>query len=138
MTATQQRLAGQGEKLIAAEERVREMERRAALDAERLEELERAPAAPDDRSDARAPRARSTSLGETEDAAPAEDRRLSTPFLKEMSMDAQKTISRMMGVTQLLKHKPGAKEQTQLVQQLTAHARRLDNTMRDLSTSTPS
>lgn len=48
-------------------------------------------------------------------------------------MDAQKTISRMIGVTQLLKHKPGAKEQGQLVQQLTAHARRLDNTIRDLS-----
>ena len=40
-------------------------------------------------------------------------------------MDAQKTISRMMGVTQLLKHKHGAKDQAQL-QQLTAHARRLD------------
>jgi signal transduction histidine kinase len=50
-----------------------------------------------------------------------------------MSMDAQKTISRLMGVVQLLKHKQGAKEQTQLVQQLTAHTRRLDNTIRDLS-----
>jgi hypothetical protein len=50
-----------------------------------------------------------------------------------MSMDAQKTISRIMGVAQLLKHKPGAKEQAQLVQQLTANARRLDNTVRDLS-----
>jgi signal transduction histidine kinase len=36
-------------------------------------------------------------------------------------------------VAQLLKHKPGAKEQAQLVQQLTANARRLDNTVRDLS-----
>lgn len=48
-------------------------------------------------------------------------------------MDAQKTISRMMGVAQLLKHKRGAKEQAQLVQQLTANGRRLDNTIRDLS-----
>ena len=39
----------------------------------------------------------------------------------------------MMGVTQLLKHKHGAKEQAQLLQQLTAHARRLDHTVRDLS-----
>jgi hypothetical protein len=70
---------------------------------------------------------------ETDAAVPADDRRMSTPFLKEMSMDAQKTISRMIGVAQLLKHKPGAKEQGQLVQQLTAHARRLDNTIRDLS-----
>ena len=35
-------------------------------------------------------------------------------------MDAQKTIPRIMGVAQLLKHKPGAKDQAQLVQQLTA------------------
>ena len=48
-------------------------------------------------------------------------------------MDAQKTISRMMGVAQLLKHKQGAKEQAQLVQQLTANGRRLGNTIRDLS-----
>jgi hypothetical protein len=50
-----------------------------------------------------------------------------------MSMDAQKTISRMMGVAQLLKHKQGAKEQAQLVQQLTANGRRLGDTIRDLS-----
>jgi len=40
LTATQERLAGQSEKLIAAEERVREMERQGTIDAERLEELE--------------------------------------------------------------------------------------------------
>ena len=133
LTATQQRLAGQSEKLIAAEERVREMERQAALDAERLEELQaklRQHQMTDQMRELQGPKHEPR---ETEDAAPAEDRRLSTPFLKEMSMDAQKTISRMIGVTQLLKHKPGAKEQTQLVQQLTAHARRLDNTIRDLS-----
>ena len=39
-------------------------------------------------------------------------------------MDAQKTVSRMIGVTQLLKHKRGGKEQAQLIQQLTAQARR--------------
>ena len=54
-----------------------------------------------------------------------EDRRGTTPFIKEMSMDAQKTVSRMIGVTQLLKHKRGGKEQAQLIQQLTAQARRL-------------
>lgn len=48
-------------------------------------------------------------------------------------MDAQKTVSRMIGVAQLLKHKRGGKEQAQLIQQLTAQARRLDNTIRDLS-----
>ena len=133
LTATQQRLAGQSEKLIAAEERVRELERQAALDGERLEELQaeiRQHQMADQMRELQAPKHEPR---ETDDAAPDEDRRLSTPFLKEMSMDAQKTISRMIGVTQLLKHKPGAKEQGQLVQQLTAHARRLDNTIRDLS-----
>jgi signal transduction histidine kinase len=133
LTATQQRLAGQSEKLMAAEERVREMERQAALDAERLEELQaklRQHQMADQMRELQSPKHEHR---ETDDAVPAEDRRLSTPFLKEMSMDAQKTISRMIGVTQLLKHKPGAKEQGQLVQQLTAHARRLDNTIRDLS-----
>ena len=133
LTATQQRLAGQSEKLIAAEERVREMERQAALDAERLEEVQaklRQHQMTDQMRELQGPKHEHR---ETDDAAPTEDRRLSTPFLKEMSMDAQKTISRMIGATQLLKHKPGAKEQAQLVQQLTAHARRLDNTIRDLS-----
>jgi hypothetical protein len=133
LTATQQRLAGQSEKLIAAEERVRELERQGALDGERLEELQaeiRQHQMADQMRELQGPKHEPR---ETDDAAPDEDRRLSTPFLKEMSMDAQKTISRMIGVTQLLKHKPGAKEQGQLVQQLTAHARRLDNTIRDLS-----
>jgi hypothetical protein len=133
LTATQQRLAGQSEKLIAAEERVRELERQAALDTERLEELQaklRQHQMADQMRELQGPKHEHR---ETDDAAPEEDRRSSTPFLKEMSMDAQKTISRMIGVTQLLKHKPGAKEQAQLVQQLTAHARRLDNTIRDLS-----
>jgi hypothetical protein len=73
---------------------------------------------------------------EQQDAAPVvpeEDLRSVAPFIKEMSMDAQKTISRMMGVAQLLKHKQGGKEQAQLVQQLTANGRRLGNTIRDLS-----
>jgi hypothetical protein len=38
-----------------------------------------------------------------------------------------------MGVVQLLKHKREAKDHGQLVQQLAANARRLDNTIRDLS-----
>jgi light-regulated signal transduction histidine kinase (bacteriophytochrome) len=70
----------------------------------------------------------------TVDAPVAGNGLASTPFIKEMSMDAQKTISRIMGVAQLLKHKRGdAKDHGQLVQQLTAHARRLDNTIHDLS-----
>jgi hypothetical protein len=132
LRATQERLAGQSEKLIAAEELARELERQVASDAERLEELEaqlRQHQMADQMRELHQPKP------ETREGDPAviEDRRGSTPFIREMSMDAQKTISRMMGVTQLLKHKRGAKEQAQLLQQLTAHARRLDHTVRDLS-----
>ena len=134
LTATQERLAGQTEKLIAAEERAREMERRGAMDAERLEELEaqlRQHQMADQMRELQP--AKHEQHHESDDAVPVEDRRAATPFLKEMAMDAQKTISRMMGVAQLLKHKQGAKEQAQLVQQLTANGRRLGNTIRDLS-----
>ena len=118
LTATQDRLAGQSEKLIAAEERIREMERQGAIDAERLEELDaklRQHQMADQMRELQGPKHEHR---DAEDVPAPDDRRTSTPFIKEMSMDAQKTISRIMGVAQLLKHKPGAKEQAQLVQQL--------------------
>jgi hypothetical protein len=133
LTATQERLAGQSEKLIAAEERLREMDRQATLDVERLEELEaqlRQHQMADQMRELQPPK---HDHHEADEAVPVEGLRAATPFIKEMSMDAQKTISRMMGVAQLLKHKQNAKEQAQLVQQLTANGRRLDNTIRDLS-----
>jgi signal transduction histidine kinase len=133
LAATQERLAGQTEKLIAAEERLREMERQGTLDTERLEELEaqlRQHQMTDQMREIQTPKHEQR---DGDNAGSVEDHRASTSFIKEMSMDAQKTISRMMGVAQLLKHKHGAKEQAQLVQQLTANGRRLDNTIRDLS-----
>ena len=133
LTATQERLAGQTEKLMAAEERLREADRQAAMDSERLEELEAQLRQHQMAEQMRELQPPKHEHHDADDAAPVEDRRASTAFLKEMSMDAQKTISRMMGVAQLLKHKRGAKEQAQLVQQLTANGRRLDNTIRDLS-----
>jgi signal transduction histidine kinase len=133
LTATQERLAGQTEKLMAAEERLREADRQAAMDAERLEEVEAQLRQHQMAEQMRELQPPKHEHHDADDSAPVEDRRASTAFLKEMSMDAQKTISRMMGVAQLLKHKRGAKEQAQLVQQLTANGRRLDNTIRDLS-----
>ena len=133
LTATQERLAGQTEKLIAAEERAREMERHRTIDAERVEELEaqlRQHQMADQMRELQPPK---NEHHETDVATPNEQLGSTSPFIKEMSMDAQKTISRMMGVAQLLKHKHGAKEQAQLVQQLTANGRRLGNTIRDLS-----
>ena len=132
LAATQERLAGQSEKLISAEEHGRELERQVALDAERVEQLEEQVR---QLKMAEQMRELQTPKHEARDAEGdvIEDRRGSTPFIKEMSMDAQKTVSRMIGVAQLLKHKRGGKEQAQLIQQLTAQARRLDNTIRDLS-----
>ena len=132
LKATQDRLAGQSEKLIASEELARELERQVAADAERLEELEaqlRQHQMADQMRELHTPKAETREV----EGGVFEDRRSSTPFVKEMSMDAQKTISRMMGVAQLLKHKQGGKEQAQLLQQLTAQARRLDHTVRDLA-----
>jgi signal transduction histidine kinase len=133
LTATQERLAGQSEKLMAAEERLRDADRQAAMDSERLEELEAQLRQHQMAEQMRELQPPKHEHHEADDAAPVEDRRAATPFLKEMAMDAQKTISRMMGVAQLLKHKHGTKEQAQLVQQLTANGRRLGNTIRDLS-----
>ncbi len=133
LTATQERLAGQSEKLIAAEERLREMDRQSAIDAERLEELEAQLRQHQMADQMRELQPAKHEHHEADVAVPVEGLHAATPFIKEMSMDAQKTISRMMGVAQLLKHKQGAKEQAQLVQQLTANGRRLGNTIRDLS-----
>ena len=133
LTATQERLAGQSEKLIAAEERLREMDRKTTTDAERLEELEAQLRQHQMADQMRELQPAKHEHHEPGDAVLVEGLSAATPFIKEMSMDAQKTISRMMGVAQLLKHKQNAKEQAQLVQQLTANGRRLGNTIRDLS-----
>jgi signal transduction histidine kinase len=133
LTATQERLAGQSEKLMTAEEHGRELERQVAIDAERIEVLEAELRQHQMADQMRELQAQKHDAREDDASSVIEDRRGSTPFIKEMSMDAQKTISRMIGVTQLLKHKHGGKEQAQLIQQLTAQARRLDATIRDLS-----
>ena len=109
------------------------MERQGTLDSERLEELEAQLRQHQMADQMRELQPQKHEHHEADDAVPVEGLRAATPFIKEMSMDAQKTISRMMGVAQLLKHKQGAKEQAQLVQQLTANGRRLGNTIRDLS-----
>ena len=136
LTATQERLAGQTEKLMAAEERVRELERQTELDVSRLEELEAKLRQHQMSDQIREIQGKHEHRDEPRtDAEPAAmDRQGATAFVKEMSIDAQKTVSRMLGIVQLLKHKrEAAKEHGQLVQQLTAYARRLDTTIRDLS-----
>jgi chromosome segregation ATPase len=137
LTATQERLAGQSEKLIAAEERVRELERQATIEVERVEELEaqlRQHQMAEQIREIQAPKHDVREPDAVEAESGAMDRSGASAFVKEMSIDAQKTISRMMGAVQLLKHKrETAKDHTQLVQQLTAHTRRLEHTVRDLA-----
>jgi signal transduction histidine kinase len=136
LTATQDRMAGQSDKLIAAEERVRELERQSTIDLERLEELEaqlRQHQMAEQIREIQGPKHEQRDPDHHELEPAGMDRSGASGFVKEMSIDAEKTISRIMGVVALLKHKREAKDHAQLVQQLTAHTRRLEHTIRDLS-----
>jgi len=53
--------------------------------------------------------------------------------MKELSLDAKKSVAKINGITQLLKHKKDQKDQAQLIKQLTGHARRLDNLVADIA-----
>jgi chromosome segregation ATPase len=139
LRVTQDRLAGQTEKLIGAEDRVKALETELATSRERLDVTEgelRAHQMSEALREMREQEA--TELGQREHAVPVaaravEDRRASSPFVDELSMDAKKTISRINGITQLLKHKREAKDQAQLIKELTSYAKRLDHTVSDLA-----
>jgi signal transduction histidine kinase len=62
-----------------------------------------------------------------------EDRRATSPFMKELSVEAKRSVAKINAVTQLLKHKKDGKDQAQLIKQLTSHARKLDHTVADLA-----
>ena len=140
LRVTQERLAGQTEKLIHAEERVHEMERDFAALSHRHEEIEaqlrqremsgaikQLGVAPEPA----APVGAIPEAGSHGDHAPA-DRRSPSPFVMELSMDAKKSLTRILGVTQVLKHKKEAKDQAALIKQLAAYTRQLDHTVSDL------
>ena len=135
---TQERLAGQTEKLIAAEERVHQLERDLSAKLERIDEVE------GELRQQQMAEAMRQIRGEHETApadgaiavaevAALEDRRATSPFVKELSLDAKKSLSRIMGLTQILKHKKDAKDQAQLIRQLTTYARRLDHVVSDMT-----
>ncbi len=141
LKVTQERLAGQTEKLIHAEDKVHELEREVASAADRLEEVEAelrqqhmAEAMRQLRGESHEQPAPTAEAPDEIDAdgMPAEDRRAASPFLKELSHDARKSLNQILGVTQILKHQKDAKEQAQLIKQLTSQARRLDHTISDL------
>ena len=140
LRVTQERLAGQTEKLIAAEERVHTLEREVAIGSSKLEETESelrqqqmAAAMRHLRGEDAEPDVAGATPASASVDGPIEDRRATTPFMQELSTDARKSLTRILGITQILKHKKDGKEQAQLVRQLTAHTRRLEHLVADLA-----
>ncbi|MEO8423690.1 MAG: hypothetical protein ABI595_07210 [Actinomycetota bacterium] len=138
LRASQERLASQTEKLIEVEERAHSAERQFADSVVRLEEVEaelrhlQMEKALHDLQSER-PAAETATVDTTIPNVPLEDRRSSTPFTKELALDAKKSLSHILGLTQIMKYKKESKDQAQLIKQLTAAARRLDHTVADLA-----
>jgi signal transduction histidine kinase len=139
LRVTQERLAGQTEKLIAAEDRVKALETDLGSARGRLEVVEgdlRMHQMSDALRETREPEGAEPTAEDAprpEGTAPAEDRRATSPFMKELSVDAKRSVAKINGITQLLKHKKDGKDQAQLIKQLTAYARKLDHTVADLA-----
>ena len=141
LRVTQERLAGQTAKLITAEERTHALERELASTSLKLEEIEgelrqqqmAAAMRQLRKEDAEETPASPDTGGPSAGAAAIEDRRATSPFLNELSVDARKSLTRILGITQILKHKKDGKEHAQLVRQLTAYTRRLDHIVADLA-----
>ncbi|MFN8233280.1 MAG: hypothetical protein U0V56_07355 [Actinomycetota bacterium] len=141
LRASQERLATQTERLVEVEERAHKAEReltQALARSEELEtelrqvQLEKAMRDLRDQEVAEAAAAHITTAIDG-DGEVIEDRRSSTPFTKELSRDAQRTLSQILGVTKIMKYKKDAKDQTQLIKQLTSQVRRLEHTVGDLA-----
>ena len=137
---TQERLAGQTEKLIAAEDRAKELETELTATRERAEIVEgdlrthqMAEALREMREHEAAEQPAPEAVSVSEEPLPFDDRRATTPFMKELTLDAKKSLSQINGITQLLKHKKDGKDQAQLIRQLTSYAKRLDYTVSDLT-----
>jgi hypothetical protein len=139
LRASQERLASQTERLIEVEERAHSAERQFADASVRLDEVEAElrhlqmeKALHDLQSERPAAEPMSVDVA-VPGAAPLEDRRTSTPFTKELALDAKKSLSHILGLTQIMKYKKDSKDQAQLIKQLTSAARRLDHTVSDLA-----
>jgi chromosome segregation ATPase len=139
LRASQERLASQTERLIEVEERAHSAERQFADASVRLEEVEaelrhlQMEKALHDLQSER-PASESVSIDVVVPGVePLEDRRTSSPFTKELALDAKKSLSHILGLTQIMKYKKDSKDQAQLIKQLTSAARRLDHTVSDLA-----
>jgi hypothetical protein len=147
LRVTQERLAGQTEKLITVEDRVKELDvelRSATERAEVAEAENRTHQMSDALREMREHDVAATRDGATQreisaatsaaiEVGALEDRRAASPFLKELSMDAKRSIAKIDGISKLLKHKRDGKDQAQLMKQLATYTRRLDYTVADLA-----
>ena len=135
LRVTQERLAGQTEKLMSAEDRIHDLERDIVSRTEQLDEVGgqlRQHQMSDALREIREP-AHDGEPGQAADTQPFEDLRESTPLLNELAVDAKRNLTRIMGITQVLKHKKDGKDHDQLVKQLATLARRLDHAVGDLA-----
>jgi len=121
----QERLASQTDKLTETEDRAHAAEQQLEQALGRLSELEEALR--------QAAEGSPVAASAAEGAEPIEDRRAATPFTKELSLDAKKTLTQILGITLTLKHKKSAQEQAPFLRQLSAMAKRLDRTVSDLA-----
>jgi len=147
LRVTQERLAGQSEKLISAEDRVRDLELELSSATERadvaeaeirthqmsdaLREMREQDVATT--RDAATQREVSAATSAAIEAGALEDRRSTSPLLRELSIDAKRSLAKIDGITKLLKHKKDGKDQAQLMKQLATHTRRLDHAVGDIA-----
>ena len=139
LRVTQDRLNGSTDRFVEVEQRAAAAEADLAAAREQVEELESrirtiemsqaVKAIRGEDHDAAVPAAATVTVGEAE---PLEDRRAATPFMKELSLDAKKTLTSILGLSLTLKHKKQPNEQAPLLRQLATYARRLDHTVADL------
>ena len=138
LRVTQEHLSGSNDRAAEVEQRAADAEQALATAREQVEELESRLRQVEMSQAVKAMRREDSETGETEAAiavgiaAPIEDRRAGTPFMKELSLDAKKSLTSILGLSLTLKHKNQPKEQAPLLRQLAAYARRLDHTVADL------
>jgi chromosome segregation ATPase len=139
LRVTQEHLNGSNDRATEIETRAQAAEMALTAAREEVEELESRLRQIEMSQAVRAMRredAESTTTAEAPievgEPAAIEDRRASTPFMKELSLDAKKSLTSILGLSLTLKHKSQPKEQAPLLRQLAAYARRLDHTVADL------
>jgi signal transduction histidine kinase len=139
LRVTQDNLSGSNDRAAEIERRAEAAEQELVAAQEQIEELESRLRQIDMSQAVRSMRREETEVTELvgaaaalEESGTAEDRRATTPFMKELSLDAKKSLTSILGLSLTLKHKTEAKEQAPLLRQLAAYARRLDHTVADL------